>query len=330
MDQKKMSAPLPLGQVKVTDAFWQHEMELVRTEVIPYQWQALNDNVPGASPSYCMHNFRAAARLNARKRMAQEGKDPEFTLRGFEQLPEDPANPDPDRFYGYVFQDSDFSKWIEAVGYSLTVHPDPELEKVADGAIEIVCAAQADDGYLDTCYILGGMDRRFTNLRDHHELYCLGHLVEGAVAYYTATGKDALLKAACRYVDYVDSRIGPEEGKLHGYPGHEIAEMALIRLWDVTREDRYLKLARYFVDQRGAEPNYFLQEMEKRGEKKPGWSSWSPAYNQAAAPVRQQKEAVGHAVRAMYLYSGMADVARVTNDDSLLQACETLWHSAVE
>ena len=118
-----------------------------------------------------------------------------------------------------MFQDSDFSKWIEAVGYSLAQHPDPELEATADAAIDIVCNAQLDNGYLDTYYILNGMDRAFTNLKDHHELYCLGHLVEGAVAYYQGTGKDKLLKAACRFADYVDSVFGRDEGKLRGYPG---------------------------------------------------------------------------------------------------------------
>lgn len=185
----------------------------------------------------------------------------------------------------------------------------------------MVCAAQAPDGYLDTYYILGGMDHRFTRLKDLHELYCLGHLVEGAVAYYQATGKDALLKAACRFADHVDRCIGPEEGKLHGYPGHEIAEMALVRLWKVTGEERYLKLARYFVDERGREPHIFEIQSGPNVNKD---------YHQAGAPVREQHEAVGHAVRAMYLYSGMADVARITQDDSLKEACERLWRSAVE
>ena len=196
------SRPLEVSRVTVTDAFWHTEQELVRTAVIPFQWDALNDNVPGAAPSYCMHNFKAAARQNASK--AAQGKafvPPTYTFRGFEALPEDPAHPDPDTFYGFVFQDSDFSKWIEAVGYSLAQHPDPELEATADAAIDIVCNAQLDNGYLDTYYILNGMDRAFTNLKDHHELYCLGHLVEGAVAYYQGTGKDKLLKAACRYAD---------------------------------------------------------------------------------------------------------------------------------
>lgn len=184
------SKPLALKNVTVTDSFWRTEQELVRTAVIPYQWNALNDNVPGAAPSYCMHNFKAAAAQNKRKdTQGNAFVPPKYTFRGFEALPEDPANPDPDKFYGFVFQDTDFSKWVEAVGYSLAHHPDPALEQTADQAVDIVCAAQLDNGYLDTCYILNGMDRAFTNLRDHHELYCLGHLVEGAVAYYQAPAK---------------------------------------------------------------------------------------------------------------------------------------------
>ncbi len=324
--------PLPLHQVDIRDAFWLRVMELVRREVIPYQWDALNDRVSGAAPSYCMHNFRAAARLTARRRAEGSQLKGKYGLGAFEQLPDDPKNPDPDRFYGFVFQDTDFSKWIEAVGYSLAVHPDPELEKIADDAIDVVCAAQAEDGYLDTCYILGGMEKRFTNLRDHHELYCLGHLIEGAIAYFQATGKDKLLRAACRFADHVDSRFGPEEGKCHGYPGHEIAEMALLRLYEVTGEERYRRLGCYFIDQRGQQPLYFVEEYERRlaaeGKAAASWTT-DPAYHQAQSPVREQREATGHAVRAMYLYSGMADAARICGDASLRAACERLWESTV-
>ena len=212
----RTSHPIALRDATVTDPFWASRQELVRTQVIPYQWNALNDNVPGAAPSYCMHNFKAAAAQNAEHH--KEGKafvPPKYTFRGFEALPDDPAHPDPDKFYGFVFQDTDFSKWIEAVGYSLTHHPDADLEATADTAIDIVCAAQLDNGYLDTYYILNGMDRHFTNLKDHHELYCFGHLTEGAIAYYQATGKRKLLDAACRFADYIDSRFGTADGKLH-------------------------------------------------------------------------------------------------------------------
>lgn len=336
MKQENYSSPLDLKQVRITDQFWGREQELVRREVIPYQWEALNDRVPGAAPSYCMRNFRVAGRLMGEKRKQGDSfMAPSYTFRGFEALPEDPANPDPDRFYGFVFQDSDFSKWIEAVGYSLISHPDPELEKTADEAIDIVCAAQAENGYLDTYYIINGMDRIFTNLRDHHELYCFGHLAEGAVAYYQATGKDKLLRAAERYADFIASKFGPEEGKCKGYPGHEIAEMALARLYEATGEKKYLELGRFFLEARGTKPYYFdLEEKERaahegRPYREPNPEELRHAYHQAHLPVREQTEAVGHAVRAVYLYSGMADVARLTGDETMLQACERLWDNIV-
>ncbi|MCC8103133.1 MAG: glycoside hydrolase family 127 protein [Clostridiales bacterium] len=328
MDWSMHNFPLSLRDVQVTDDFWKKEMELVRTEVIPYQWAALNDQVEGAAPSYCMRNFRIAGKLNREK--ATKGKAfeaPKYTFRGFEALPEDPEHLE-DKFYGFVFQDSDFSKWIEAVGYSLTQHPDPELERIADGAIDIVCAAQQEDGYLDTYYIINGRDQTFSNLRDHHELYCFGHLVEGAVAYYQATGKDNLLKAAERFADFVADTFGSEEGKCKGYPGHEIAEMALVRLYEVTGEQRYLDLSRFFIDQRGTKPYYFDQEHPETV--KPGHEDeLRHAYNQAHLPVREQEEATGHAVRAVYLYSGMADIARLTHDEALYRACERLWDNIV-
>lgn len=336
MDQRFFNTPLDLNAVKVTDQFWCKEQELVRTEVLPYQWKALNDQVTGAEPSYCMHNFRSAANMMREKR--EKGAayiEPSYSCRGFQSVPDDPARPEPDKFYGYVFQDTDFYKWIEAVAYSLTQHPDPALERTADTAIDLVCAAQHDSGYLDTYYIINGMDRAFTNLRDHHELYCLGHLVEGAVAYDQATGKDKLLRAACRFADYVAERFGPEPGQCKGYPGHEIAEMALVKLYEVTGEEKYLNLSKFFLDQRGTQPHYFDAEAQRRDKldgkaHKPDTSPEHYKYNQTHLPVREQREAVGHAVRAGYLYSGMADVARLTQDEELYAACRKLWDSIVK
>jgi len=315
--------PLDIKRVTVEDSFWSRETELVRKEVIPYQWEILNDRVPEATPSFCMHNFRAAGLLG--KKMRTLGRDfepPRYTYKGFAVFPDKKEDAKEDEFYGFLFQDSDFSKWIEAVGYSLAVHPDKELEKIADGAIDTVCAAQLPNGYLDTYYIINGMDKSFSDLRDHHELYCMGHLIEGAVAYYEATGKDKLLNAAKRFADYVYGVFGREEGKIHGYPGHEIAEMALFRLYETTGEERYRELAEYFIDQRGQEPLYFENEHpEMKG--RPDY------YHQAHIPVREQTEAVGHAVRAVYLYSGMADMARITGDRELLGSCKALWDSIV-
>ena len=326
MNKALYSRPLSLRAIQMTDPFWKEEMELVRREVLPYQWAALNDAVEGAAPSFCMHNFKTAGKLNRMKR--EQGaafNEPVYTFRGFERLPEDPEHPG-DEFYGFVFQDSDFSKWIEAVGYSLTQHPDPALEKIADGAIDIVCAAQQDDGYLDTYYIINGKDKIFSNLKDHHELYCFGHLAEGAVAYFEATGKDKLLKAAERFADYIAAYFGADEGKCKGYPGHEIAEMALVRLYEVTGKPEYLELSRYFVDERGKRPYYFDREHPEE-VKKGHEDELRYSYHQAHLPVRSQDEAVGHAVRAVYLYSGMADVARLTGDETLYEACRKLWDS---
>lgn len=325
MDKNRCSRMLQVGQVKIEDAFWKGKQKLVREEVIPYQWKALNDQIPDAAPSFCMHNFRAAVRLNNRREEQRENfHPPVYSYRGFERLPEKPGELG-DEFYGFVFQDSDFYKWVEAVGYSLIQHPDAELEATADQAIEIVAAAQQPDGYLDTYYILNGQDQIFTNLRDFHELYCLGHLIEGAIAYFQATGKDRLLQVACRYADYAASKLGEGEGKKRGYPGHEIAEMALLQLYEVTGEPRYLELSRFFINERGRRPYYF--DFEHPEDVKPGDDSLRYSYHQAHLPVREQTEAVGHAVRAVYLYSGMAELARVDGDDSLLKACRTLWDS---
>ena len=289
-----------IQKARIDDAFWSRTRETVRREGIPYQWRALNDMIPDAEPSYCMRNFRIAA--------------------GKEQ----------GQHAGCVFQDSDIAKWLEGAAFSLRWHPDPELEATIDGAIDTVVAAQQPDGYLDTYYIIGGLDKRWTNLKDHHELYCAGHLLEAAVAYYQVTGKRVLLDAMIRYVDYIDSVLGPEEGKLHGYPGHPVIEMALMRLYAVTGDPKHLKLAKYFVDQRGQRPLFFKDE-DERNHNVFYWkdSYFQYQYYQAGMPLREQTEAQGHAVRAMYLYSGAADVARETGDAELADVCRRLWASTV-
>lgn len=329
MNKDNNTAPVSLCNIKITDAFWKNEMELVRKEMIPYQWRALNDRIEGAEPSFCMHNFKVAAKLNGkRKEQGESFEEPENTFRGFQVLPE-PGGEIQDQFYGFVFQDSDFYKWIEAVAYSLIQHTDMELERQADAAIDIVCAAQQEDGYLDTYYILNGKSKIFSNLRDHHELYCFGHLVEGAVAYYQATGKDKLLNAAKKFADYIVEYFGAETGKCKGYPGHEIAEMALVRLYEITGEKKYLNLSCFFINERGKRPYYFDGEEAAWKIDKDHQEELRYFYYQAHVPVRQQDEVMGHAVRAVYLYSGMADIARLYQDKELYDACEKLWDNMV-
>lgn len=321
---REVSRPVDLRKVKVTDEFWKNEMELVRKEVIPYQWEAINDRVEGAEPSFAMRNYKLAGEITAKKKALGDKFEGKTWPLVFALKPESMDKME-DRFYGFLFQDSDFSKWIEAVAYSLAQHPDAELEKVADRAIDIVCAAQQENGYLDTYYIINDISKAFTNLKDNHELYCFGHLTEGAVAYYQATGKSTLLETVKRYADYICSRFGRGEGQIKGYPGHEIAEMALVRLYEVTGERKYLELSKYFIDERGQKPYFFDQEHPEE-VKRHGDNEWYHYY-QAHKPVREQDEAVGHAVRAVYLYSGMADIARLTQDESLFKACENLWNN---
>ncbi len=224
-----------------------------------------------------------------------------------------------------MFWDSDIGKSIESVAFSLYRKPNPALEARVDAIVDLYGKLQRQDGYLNSWYQRVVPGREWTNLRDTHELYCAGHLIEGAVAYYQATGKRKLLDIMCRYVDYIISVFGHGEGKIAGYCGHEEIELALVKLARVTGEKKYLDLSKYFIDERGTEPHYFDIEARRDGRDPKNFVFGSYHYNQSHQPVREQTKVVGHAVRAMYLYSGMADIATEYNDDTLTAALETLW-----
>ncbi|KJD46786.1 glycoside hydrolase family 127 protein [Paenibacillus terrae] len=299
-----MKTAKPVKHVVIEDSFWKKYKQVVAEEVIPYQWKALNDELPDTEPSHAIENFKIAAGESSGE------------------------------YYGTVFQDSDIAKWLETVAFSLRDHPNPALEERADEVIALLGRAQAEDGYLNTYYLLKEPNNRWTNLRDNHELYCAGHFIEAAVAYYETTGKTKFLHIMEKYVDLIQQIFGTEEGKRKGYPGHEEIELALIKLYDVTAKNQYLKLAEYFIEQRGQHPIYFEEERENRKQiqTEPTWNDDNNInfglgfeYQQAHKPVREQTEAVGHAVRAVYLYIAMADLAAKTGDASLLKACETLW-----
>jgi DUF1680 family protein len=226
----------------------------------------------------------------------------------------------------HIFWDSDVGKWLEAASYSLGTHPDPTLEAQVDEVISLIVGAQQSDGYLNTYFTVVEPEKRWTNLRDWHELYCAGHLIEAAVAHFQATGKRTLLDAMCRYADYIDTVFGTEPGKKRGYPGHEEIELALVKLYRATGEKRYLQLSQYFVNERGRQPHYYDIEARLRDEDPAAFWAKIYEYNQSHLPVREQHEAVGHAVRAMYLYSAMADLARELHDQSLFDADQRLWN----
>lgn len=226
----------------------------------------------------------------------------------------------------YVFWESDISKWIEAASYSLATHPDASLETLVDEAIAFLVSLQQPDGYLNLWFTQVEPEKRWTNLRDLHELYCAGHLIEAAVAHFQATGKRSLLDAACRYADYIDTVFGREDGKRRGYSGHEEIELALLKLYRATGETRYLRLSQYFIEERGQQPHYFDAEARARGESPEDFWASTYEYNQSHLPVREQQKVVGHAVRAMYLYCALADLVKELHDETLLQACERFWH----
>ncbi len=272
--------------------------DLVIREVIPYQEAILWDRVEGADKSHAFENFQMAAQKLATG--SCEGT-----------------------FYGMVFQDSDVAKWLEAAAYSLRIRPDARLDRRVDEAVVLIGRAQHPDGYLNTYFTVKDPGKRWTNLEEAHELYCAGHMIEAAVAFAECTGKTELLNVMRRMADHMVRHFITEDRD--GFPGHPEVELALMRLYRLTGEKDYYLLAKRFVDRRGSD--FFVHERELAP-----WSVWNTdpthrEYAQTHLPVREQRDAVGHAVRAVYLYSGMADVALETGDESLKASCRALFNS---
>ena len=287
---------------KINDRFFNKYQDLVCDVMLPFQYDVLADTA-GADieKSHAIENFRIAAG-------EADGEH-----------------------YGMVFQDSDVAKWLEALAYSLLIKPNALLEAKADEVIRLIGKAQTADGYLNSFYTIKHPEKRWQNLHEDHELYCMGHMIEAGVAYYEATGKEALLTIAKKMADLIYDTFGHAPGKQTGVPGHPEIELALLRLYRTTADRRYLEAAQYFIDERGQNPRFFEEERRKRG-----WVRWGDInaeidtnYAQVSHPVREEQHAVGHAVRAVYLYTGMAMAARETGDRTLLMACERMWDSIV-
>ena len=237
-------------------------------------------------------------------------------------------------FEGIFFNDSDVHKLVEAASYTLQTHPNPEWEAELDEVIDTIAKSQQADGYLNSYFTLVEPEKRWQNLGMMHELYCAGHLFEAGVAHYQATGKQKLLDVACRFADLIDNTFG--HGKRDGLPGHQGIELALVKLARVTGEARYMSLAEYFVTTRGHSPHVFEKELENPDL--PGGlgayqhhytrdGKYEGTYSQAHKPLSEQTECVGHAVRAMYLYAGAADIALETADTDISNALDTLWEN---
>lgn len=216
---------------------------------------------------------------------------------------------------GIFYDDSDVYKALEGIAYSLINNPDPELERMADEWIAKFAAAQEEDGYINTFYTLTGLEKRWSNM-DKHEMYCAGHMIEAAVAYYKATGKRELLDVSIRMADHMMEQFGP--GKRAWVPGHEEIELALVKLSDVTGNSDYLDFSYWLLEQRG----------QGHGSKG-GEGDWNPLYYQDQIPVRELRSITGHAVRAMYLFCGMADVEALKKDAGYMEALDRLWDDVV-
>lgn len=272
--------PVSFSQVAITDTFWKPTLDKVATTTL----QA------------CIYQT--------------EVKTPR--IRNFEKV----ARGKNEKHEGIFYDDSDVFKALEAIAYSLKNHPNPALEAKADEWIDKIAAAQLPDGYINTYYTLGRLNERWTDM-SMHEDYNGGHLIEAAVAYYQVTGKRKLLNVAITFADHFDSLFGP--GKKHWVTGHQELELALVKLYTVTQDKKYLTLAHWLLEERG-----------HKYAKGYTWTEWKDtAYAQDVVPVREQKEITGHAVRAMYLYTGAADVAALTGDEGYMRAMQTVWEDVV-
>ena len=282
-------SPVPFTSVKVTPGtFWGQRLEASRKTTIPLAFSKCE------SEGRYKNFDNAAAHL----------KDPSkvFKVNGV----------------GYSFDDTDPYKTLEGAAYILQTYPDKKLEAYCDSVIDIIGAAQEPDGYLYTARTQNPADphhwagdKRWVKEEDlSHELYNLGHMVEGAVAYWQATGKRKFLDIACRYADVACKEVGPNPGQMCVVPGHQIAEMAMARLYLATGQKRYLDFAKFLLDYRGK-------------------TTITHDYSQAHKPVTEQDEAVGHAVRAAYMYAGMADVAALTGDKDYIKAIDAIWDNIV-
>jgi DUF1680 family protein len=284
---KRTFLPVPLENVTIDDRFWSPRIRTNREQTIPLQYEIL----------------QRTGRIDALKLGWQPGMKP---------IP-------------HIFWDSDVAKWIEAASYGLAKHPDSDLDARLDDVIALIGSSQQPDGYFNSYFLTVGKGKRWTNLRDAHELYCAGHLIEAAVAHYQATGKRSLLDIMCRFADQIGSVFGPGADQKHGYCGHQEIELALVKLYRATGNDGYLRLSEYFVNERGKQPHYFDIEARQRGEDPADYWAKTYEYNQSIVPAREQTKVTGHAVRAMYYFTAMADLAGELGDEGLLRACERLW-----
>lgn len=317
---------IPWTAVTMEPGFWKTRQEINETVTLPAEYRQ------------CLETGRVdSVKCLYDPAVETGGKATLVTIDGIFFLDGDKEGPPRPHHYW----DSDLAKWMEAAAYSLKNRPSPEVEAQIDAIVEDYEKIQMEDGYLNTYFTTVEKGKRWTNVYQMHELYCAGHLIEAAVAYYEATGKDAFLNMMIRNADHIVRTFGPGEEQIHGYPGHQEIELALVKLYRVTGNRAYLDLSKYFLDQRGQQPHFFQEEARKyhrdvedggpKGILGKSFVAAGPyALFQAHLPIRQQKTAEGHAVRLAYMGAAAAEVAGETGDDSLFEAAETLWRNVTQ
>ncbi len=311
----------------VKDTFWNRYKKLVKTRMLPYQWKVLNDDID--------------IRIEKERNDASIPSEKSHAIENFKIA----AGRTKGEHYGWVFQDSDVYKWLEAAAYTLKNYPDEELRKIADEVVDLIGEAQEESGYLNTYFTIMEPDHKYKRLGESHELYCAGHFIEAAVAYHEATvsccsglggqkevGSSKALEIAIKLADHIDASFGPEEGKIHGCDGHEEVEIALMRLYHLTGCDRYMKLAEFFLLQRGKDPDFFRRQFrEDTGKPAMGGLYNAPlTYFQIHAPILEQDTAEGHAVRLVYMCTALADVAASTGNKDLEAVCRKIWRNIAD
>lgn len=303
------------NDLSINDIFWKRYTDLIKKEMIPYQWDVLHDNLdifidkerddPGipSEKSHAIDNLKIAAGQ-------KEGNH-----------------------YGWLFQDSDVYKWLESAANSYALNADEKLLEMMEEVVSLIEDAQDEDGYLSTYYQIEAPELRFRRLFESHELYCAGHLIEAAVAHYKATGNERLIKVSEKFIDCIKEHFGSEEGKINGADGHQEVEWALVKLYEVTGKEDYVELSKWFLEIRGQDPDFYLKQLQENKEK--GLDDRpvphiNTKYHQAHQSIHEQEEAVGHAVRLVYMAAAMAEVAAIHKDEKMFQSAKRLWDNIIK
>jgi len=306
-----MLKEIPLDKVQISDNFWSFYIDTIKNKTIPYQYSVLDN-----SPFVNIENENKKDYFDNEKSNALEN----FRVA---------AGKTDGNHYGMIFQDSDVYKWLEAVAYSLQANPDSKLQETADNVVDLIAAAQTDDGYIDTYFQVKEPRLKYRMLYSGHELYCMGHLLEALVAYYQSTKNTTALKVAQKVVNHIDTVFGYEDGKIHGSDGHPEIELGLIKFYELTKDKKALKLAEFFLDIRGKNVDFYAEEMAKNKKdglpikmiKVPHLETYLVAHKQP----KDMTEAVGHAVRMLYLAASMARIVHHNNDSEMYAACKAIW-----